>query len=112
MSENKKCNYKLILMITITLVLLLFICFCYFFSSISMTNRKYAKDYSAIDILIAHKIDLDYMLPTEKMMLKYDINEDGKINDVDVKIIQQMVLGFYDYYEVRNSDKKVVKYIM
>lgn len=75
------------------------------------SSTKYANNYSSKDMLKAQKIILGIIEPTEELIEKYDINEDDEITHTDIQIMQQMIIGLYDSYEVKNNKKKVIKYI-
>lgn len=70
------------------------------FNSIYTISLKKARNYALSDLASAQMINLGVKLPTLKDWEKYDINIDEKIDNVDVQIIQQMLLGYYDYYIV------------
>lgn len=108
MDENRRNHYKSLL-----IVFLIFAILFYIIATLPpfSTHTKYANDYILLDMIKAQRIVLDYDVPTEEMIKKYDINEDAEITATDVKIIQQMILGYYDAYEIRNDNKKVIKYI-
>ena len=107
MSENRRNHYKSLL-----IVFLIFAVMFYIITTLPpfTTHTKHSEDYSAIDMLRAQKIVLGYTTPTKEMIDKYDINEDGEVTYTDVQIIQQMMCGFYDSYEVRSKNHIVIKY--
>lgn len=104
---NNKNIIKKFTLISIFITLLF--CIIYFIQP-TKTYTKYSKDYSSVDMLSAQKIILGYSKQTEEMIEKYDINLDGEITYTDIQIIQQMIIGIYDTYEVRTHDKKAIKY--
>lgn len=73
-------------------------------------SRKYAEDYSAVDLLKIQKILLGMETATEKTFKKYDINEDGEITYTDLQIIQHMNIKIYDAYVIKNNKKYVIKF--
>ncbi len=102
---NKKYIKKIIFLISIILFVALFInCYC-------STYVKYASDYSARDMLGAQKIILGINPITKESLDKYDMNCDGKITSTDVDIMQQMCIGIYDSYVVKNKRCIAIKYI-
>lgn len=102
MNMNK---LKHILIVALFIIVMFLFVILFFPSSI-----KYANDYSSKDMLNAQKIILGIIEPTEEIFEKYDINEDGEITYTDVQIMQQMILGFYDSYEIKNNKVKAIKY--
>lgn len=103
---RKKIFYTLTIMI-ITLLTINIVSFCYYTQFVSI---KYSKDYSTIDYIKTRKIILEIVEPTDEMFEKYDMDENGEITDSDAQIIKQMILGFYDSYEVKNNNVVAVKY--
>ena len=106
MKEKTKINYKMIL-----IMLLVFMLFYIVFNQFCLSNIKYAKDYSMSDLIEVKKIYSKDIIPTEEMVEKYDIDEDKEITNVDIELIRQMLLGYYDSYEVINSNRKTIKHI-
>lgn len=109
---KKKFNYTLFLTIFLVFIIFCFVIFKFFLPYFSYKNIKYAEDYSISDLIKSRNVVLEYVKPTEEMINKYDINEDGKITDIDIKLIQQLIVGFYDSYEVKNNSQKVIEYII
>lgn len=103
--KNKKCC---IVFFIIFLIISFFIISLFWLFS---TKTKCVEDYSILDALIAQKTALGYKVTTEEMIDKYDMDFDGEITHTDAKIIQQMVLGLYDSYEVKDNNHKSIKYI-
>lgn len=106
MKEKTKINYKMIL-----IMLLVFMLFYIVFNQFCLSNIKYAKDYSMSDLIEVKKIYSEDIIPTEEMVEKYDIDEDKEITNVDIELIRQMLLGYYDSYEVINNNRKTIKHI-
>lgn len=106
MKEKTKINYKMIL-----IMLLVFMLFYIVFNQFCLSNIKYAKDYSMSDLIEVKKIYSKDIIPTEEMVEKYDIDEDKEITNVDIELIRQMLLGYYDSYEVINNNRKTIKHI-
>ena len=76
------------------------------------TNIKYAEDYLATDYVKAKKIALSANTPTDEMIEKYDIDNNGEVTCIDVEIIKQMICGYYDCCMIKNGECMAIKYIV
>lgn len=104
-------NKALFLFLIIACLLFVLVHYCVLFGGLHSCSVKYANDYSITDMLNTQKIVSGLVVPTEEMVGKYDINQDGEITSIDTDIIKQFLLGYYDAYEVRNNNQKAIKYV-
>ena len=96
--DSKIILINIICLITIFLLCLTTILFILHFGHI--VSCKDARYYTLSDLANAQMINLEVKSPTPKDWDKYDVNVDGQIDNTDVQIIRQMLLGYYDYYIV------------
>lgn len=105
--KNNRIFFMLFLITTIIFVSFSFVVLDTFYPK----HIKYATDYKAYHIVKARNIILSDSIPTEEELEKYDINDDGKINDADIELMRHMILELYDCYEVRDGRRKAIKYM-
>lgn len=106
------CKYKnkFLFFLLIIILLCLILLGCRWLNYSCNYSIKYADNYSITDMLSAQQIVLGHTSTTEEALKKYDMNQDGEITSVDVDIIIQLLLGYYDAYEVRRNYISSIKY--
>lgn len=105
---------KIILINIIYLTTIFLLCFTTILFILHLgliVSCKDARYYTIFDLANAQMIDLEVKSPTSKDWDKYDVNVDRKIDNADVQIINQMLLGYYDYYIVfKRIDNNFMQY--